>query len=104
VLGTHAHELARLQPVESFEEFVHEWLEVRNPIGARAQEHDAERPVSECLLLLDVPIHRNEGIEAPACTLQQFTILETLPAQPAYRLNVVTWQQCGKVDGNVLVK
>jgi len=103
-LGTHAHDLARLQAVESFAQRRQEGPKVRHSIGWRAQEHDAERSVSEYLLLLDVAIHRDEGFDAPARTLQQFTILETLPAQPTNRLNVVTCQQCGQVDGDVLVK
>jgi len=61
-------------------------------IGRRAEQHDAEGPIRKGLLLLDVAIHGDEGIEASACPLQQLAILETLPPQPADSLNVVARQ------------
>jgi hypothetical protein len=77
---------------------------VNKPVGRCAQDENPERERRDVLLILDVPVHSNEGVISPGCALDQLAVRDAGPPDDDYGVNTVASQLEGEIYRNVLVK
>lgn len=65
VLGTDDSEFAWLQPAERVKDRRDQWTQRAEPVRRRPNEHDAKGQTGNVLLMLEVPIHGQQGVETP---------------------------------------
>jgi hypothetical protein len=93
---------ARLNPAERCEHFRNERREILHSIGPGSGDNDPERENGDILLVLEIAIDRDEGIDQAACPLQQGAVLCSLPAQALDRRNGMANQRgrSGRAEGS----
>lgn len=80
VLGTDDSEFARLKPAECVQHRGDQWPQMDEPVRRRPNEHDAKWQTGDVLLMLEVPIHGQQGIKTAGDPPQQFAVCDPAPA------------------------
>ena len=104
VLGTNDSQLARLEPAQHGEDRWNQRTQVYEPIRRRPDEHNAEWQPRNVLLMLEVPIHGQQGVELARHPPEQFSVGDPTPAGLANRGRVDPSEVGDQVGGEVLVK
>lgn len=104
MLGANLAHLAGGRAFKSFEDGGREGPHVSHPIGWRANEYYAEWQRRHVLLEWEIPVHRDQGVEPPSCSAQQFAVLDALPAETNDCSNLMPRECWREVHRHVLVK
>lgn len=83
VLGTDDSEFAWLKPVERVQDRRDQWAQMDEPVRRRPNEHDAKWQTGNVLLMLEAPIHGQQGVKAAGNPPQQLAVCDPAPASIA---------------------
>jgi hypothetical protein len=104
LLGTDRAELTWLKLTQCIEDGRQNELQVDQSIRWSANQENAERQPGEALLLLEVPIHRQESVKAPGHLAEQFPVGDPLPAFCRNRGCLVADEARDQIGWQVLIK
>lgn len=80
VLGTDQSEFARPKPVEGLGDCREQRHQVYHPIGSGPDQHDPEGQLPDVLLMLEIPIHGQQGVETARNSSEQLAVRDAAPA------------------------
>lgn len=102
--AVHDSQLARLKRAQRGEDRWNQRTQVYEPMRRRPDEHNTEWQLRNLLLMLEVPIHGQQGVELAGHPPEQFSVGNPTPAGLANRGRVDLNEVGNQVGGEVLIK
>ena len=104
LLGTDDTEFPRLNAPHPLLDHGEERAQVNHTVRWRPHEKDPEGQACQVLLVLEVPVHGQQGIKPPRDPPKQFTVLDAFPSLANDRRRIESVELGSKIGGQILVK